>query len=106
MRLAKALWSVGTSFGVKVFPQKKLRREDGNLPMAFSVTVMTIFPLETVASATLSTCVQFPQRSGEGSGAPGTGVIACCEQVRGWDLNPSPLQEQLMRSTAEPFLQP
>ena len=52
-------------------------------------------------------CVQYPQRPVEGIGSPGTGVIDGCEPLCGfWELNPDPLQEQLVPLTTEPSLQP
>lgn len=47
------------------------------------------------------------QRSEEGVGSPGTGVIEDCELACGcWELNPSSLQVRHVFLTMEPSLQP
>ena len=52
------------------------------------------------------TCVQFPQRSESTHWLPGTIVTSGHEHpYGGWELNPHPLQEQMLLIT-EPSLQP
>jgi hypothetical protein len=51
-------------------------------------------------------CLQYPCRSEEGIGFPGTEVTDGCELPRVyWELNLGPLEEQSVLLTTEPSLQ-
>lgn len=54
-----------------------------------------------------TTCVQCPLKLEEGIGFLGNGVIDSCRLPHEfWELNPGPLEEQLVLSTTEETLQP
>lgn len=47
----------------------------------------------------------YAQRSKQGIGVPGTGVTDDCDLFCGcWEMDPSPLEEQVVFVTAEPLL--
>jgi hypothetical protein len=86
----------------KIFKAKclgKTNKQTTKKPQHFLIYDLFVYLYALVFCLDLCLC--------EGVRSPGTGIIDNCELPCGcWELNPGPLEEQPVLSTAEPSLQP